>query len=114
MPNTRLFPVALAGGPEPFLRHDFPTDLAADARVGHARAAMPGKVMCFGRTIGFAVNEAPNRATIHAPDGTLLGILPRAVRLGEASLGGIERVMVVEPDATVERDGPAGREQSVT
>ena len=112
VPNP-IFPVAFAGGPRPFLRHDFPDRLAPGARVGHARAAMPGKVPCFGRTIGFAVNEAPNRATTHAPDGTLLGILPRAVRLGRASLGGNERMVSNGPDATAEASGSGGRERSV-
>ena len=88
--------VALAGGPDRFLRHDFPADLPASRRVLHARAALPSRVLAFGRAIGFAVNDAPNYATVHAPDGTLLGILPRAVQTGEATLGGIERVVRVD------------------
>ena len=81
---------AIMFGVPKLLRHDFPDDLPATERVAHAAARCPQTIPSFGRALGFAINEAFDHATIHARDGTLLGVLPDAVRIGQGSLGGLE------------------------
>lgn len=85
--------VAVMIGPENLLRLDFPDDLPPGERVAHAAARCPERVLAFGRVLGFAINETPDRATIHARDGTLLGALPEAVRIGQGTLGGLEKLL---------------------
>lgn len=92
---TPIF-VAVLAGPERLLRLDFPDDLPPGERVSYTCEHCPERVLAFGRVSGFAINERFDRATIHARDGTLLGALPRAVRIGEGSLNGIERLPSIE------------------
>lgn len=85
--------VAVMIGPENLLRLDFPDDLLATERVSYASEHCPKSVLAFGRTLGFAVNEALDHATIHTRDGTLLGALSKAVRIGQGTLGGLETLL---------------------
>lgn len=64
--------------------HEIPARALAAVRKHLAQWSYP--IPSFGKPTGYVVNYTPDRAERYALDGTLVERLPRAVRLGNASI----------------------------